>query len=207
MDVLDHSCSKLGFGGKMCIDGTKKMEEEITAPLIPFKLSEQFSAVLARSKYPEITGINDKLAGEWGIAILFVAVKKERINHVTELHDQLCAMPGMDGIRMILYVEHTVRIDNIADVLWRFCNNLDPRRDHFYGGKEKNILGLDGTRKSKKMDNFERPWPNIIAADDKTIAAVDKKWDQLGLGKIIFSPSLQYRTQLYRGGASVLDSE
>src|SRR6195952_4066908 len=28
MDVLDHSCSKLGFGGKLCIDGTKKMEEE-----------------------------------------------------------------------------------------------------------------------------------------------------------------------------------
>src|SRR3984957_3530475 len=30
MDVLDHSCSKLGFGGKMCIDGTKKFDEEIT---------------------------------------------------------------------------------------------------------------------------------------------------------------------------------
>ena len=29
MDVLDHSCSKLGFGGKMCIDGTAKFEEEI----------------------------------------------------------------------------------------------------------------------------------------------------------------------------------
>ena len=29
MDVLDHSCSKLGFGGKMCIDGTYKFEEEI----------------------------------------------------------------------------------------------------------------------------------------------------------------------------------
>src|SRR6476659_1690855 len=28
MDVLDHSCSKLGFGGKMCIDGTMKFEEE-----------------------------------------------------------------------------------------------------------------------------------------------------------------------------------
>jgi 4-hydroxy-3-polyprenylbenzoate decarboxylase len=28
MDVLDHSCSKMGFGGKMCIDGTGKYEEE-----------------------------------------------------------------------------------------------------------------------------------------------------------------------------------
>ncbi|MEI9807773.1 MAG: hypothetical protein WDO16_07790 [Bacteroidota bacterium] len=28
MDVLDHSCSKLGFGGKMCIDGTEKFEKK-----------------------------------------------------------------------------------------------------------------------------------------------------------------------------------
>ena len=28
MDVLDHSCSKLGFGGKMCLDGTFKFDEE-----------------------------------------------------------------------------------------------------------------------------------------------------------------------------------
>ena len=207
MDVLDHSCSKLGFGGKMCIDGTKKMEEEITAPLPTFKISEQFSAKDVLMRFREITGVNDHLAREWGIGILFVAVHKDRPNHVSELHEQLCGLPCIDGIKMVLYVEHTVNAGNIPDVLWRFCNNLDPRRDHFYGGKEKNILGLDGTRKSKKLDNFDRPWPNIIAADDKTIASVDEKWSALGLGEKIISPSLQYRTQLYGGGASVLDSE
>src|SRR5207344_2107827 len=30
MDVLDHSCSKFAFGGKMCVDATKKTEEELT---------------------------------------------------------------------------------------------------------------------------------------------------------------------------------
>ena len=43
MDVLDHSCSKLGFGGKMCIDGTQKTDEEITTPLLPFKADPGFS--------------------------------------------------------------------------------------------------------------------------------------------------------------------
>src|SRR6185369_10061682 len=28
MDVLDHSCSKFAFGGKMCVDATKKFAEE-----------------------------------------------------------------------------------------------------------------------------------------------------------------------------------
>ncbi len=105
-----------------------------------------------------------------------------------------------------MYVEHTVIAADIADVLWRFCNNLDPKRDHFYGGATKNILGLDGTRKTKKLDNFDRPWPNIIAADKETIAKVDAKWGDLGLGELIISPSLKYSTQLYEGGATVLDN-
>ena len=205
MDVLDHSCSKLGFGGKMCIDGTRKMEEEITTPLLPFKLLPDFSRKNIMSIYPEVIGINEKLAKEWDIPVLFVSVKKDRPHHVNELHQQLCKQAGLAGIKMILYVEHTVKIDDIADVLWRFCNNLDPKRDNFYAGG--NILGLDGTRKTKKLDNFDRPWPNIIVADDKTIAAVDGKWSALGIGEIIFSPSLRYKTQLYGGGATVLDSE
>ena len=207
MDVLDHSCSKLGFGGKMCIDGTKKQEEEITSPLVPFKLQSDFAREKVMVRFPEITSINEKLASEWDIPVLFVAVKKDRKNHIIELHQQICDQPGMEHIKMILYVENTVKAEDIADVLWRFCNNLDPKRDHFYAGKNKNILGLDGTRKSKKLDNFDRPWPNIIAADDQTIAAVDKKWDSLDMGNIIISPSLRYKTQLYGGGASVLDIE
>jgi 4-hydroxy-3-polyprenylbenzoate decarboxylase len=207
MDVLDHSCSKLGFGGKMCIDGTKKLEEEITTPLLPFRLHKDFSKDKLLSLFPEITGINAKLAKEWEIPVLFVAVEKNRPNHVRELHTQLCSSAGIEGIKMILYVEHTVNADDIADVLWRFCNNLDPKRDHFYAGTSNIILGLDGTRKTKKLDNFDRPWPNIIAADDQTIAAVDKKWADLGLGELIISPSLRYKTQLYGGEASVLDIE
>ena len=207
MDVLDHSCSKLGFGGKMCIDGTKKTDEEITTPLLPFKLSPAFSKNNILAIFPDITGINEIAAREWDMPVLMVSVKKDRPNQVTELHEKLARQQGMNGVKIILYVEHTINTDDIADVLWRFCNNLDPKRDHFYGGEQKNILGLDGTRKTKKFDNFERPWPNIIVADDKTIAAVDNKWKSLGLGEKIISPSFRYKTQLYRGGATVLDSE
>jgi 4-hydroxy-3-polyprenylbenzoate decarboxylase len=207
MDVLDHSCSKLGFGGKMCIDGTKKQEEEISDPLLPFTLNPAFSTGTILSLFPEITGINEQPAREWDIPVLFISIKKQRPNHVAGLHEQLCMQSGIENIKLICYVEHTVKINDIADILWRFCNNLDPKRDHFYGGAKKNILGLDGTRKSKKLDNFDRPWPNIIVADDETIAGIDKKWGGLGLGEKIISPSLRYKTQLYGGGAAVLERE
>lgn len=203
MDVLDHSCSKMGFGGKMCVDGTRKTEEEISAPLTPYEIPVNFSVSKIKGLFPEITSMCDLLM-QWNIPVLFVATRKNRPGHVAELHKALCNEAETKGLKLILYVEYTVNTADIADVLWRFCNNLDPRRDHFYAN---GILGLDGTRKTKKYDAFDRPWPNIIVADDVTIKAVDDKWASLGLGEKIISPSLRYKTQLYGGGATVLDNE
>jgi 4-hydroxy-3-polyprenylbenzoate decarboxylase len=207
MDVLDHSCSKMGFGGKMCIDGTRKTEEEQTEVLKPYKISAAFSAQQIMADMPEVNGVNEVLMRQWEIPVLMVSMKKDRPGHVRDLHTRIAVAPGMEGVKMVIYVEHTVDIHDIADVLWRFCNNLDPRRDNMYAGTHQQILGLDGTRKTKRHDNFDRPWPNIIAADDATIAKIDAKWSELGLGELLKSPSLKYKTQLYEGGATVLDSE
>lgn len=206
MDVLDHSCSKLGFGGKMCIDGTKKWDEELAEPLTPFKLHRNFSAEAIKSRNEEIKGINATLATNMDIPVLLVSVKKARKGHVEELHKTICEQEELQGIKMVIYVEHTVDVSHIGDTLWRFCNNLDPKRDHFYGGAEKNIIGLDGTRKTKELDGFDRPWPNIIVADEPTIKSVDEKWSQLGLGNLIKSPSLRYQSQMYGEEATVADN-
>lgn len=203
MDVLDHSCSKLGFGGKMCIDGTKKWEEEMTEPLLPFTLSKDFSVSKIKTAFPEVKDVNASLASGMQLPVLFIAVAKERIGHVKQLHRAIAALPELAGIKMILYVEHTVDVQDIADTLWRFCNNLDPKRDHFYGGASDNILGMDGTLKTKAMDGFERPWPNIIVADKATIKAVDEKWSAMGMGPLIKSPSLKYESQMYGEEAQI----
>jgi 4-hydroxy-3-polyprenylbenzoate decarboxylase len=112
----------------------------------------------------------------------------------------------------MLYVEHTVDAHDLATSLWRFCNNLDPRRDYFVierpseveEGKVFACLGFDGTRKTKEHDNFHRDWPNIIVASDATIEAVDRKWDQLGLGAFLPSPSLKFKGQVYGEEAVVI---
>ena len=64
-------------------------------------------------------------------------------------------------------------------------------------------MGLDGTRKTREFDGFERDWPNIIVADDTTIRSVDNKWEQLNIGPFISSPSLQYKDQMYGEEAAV----
>ena len=202
MDVLDHSCSKLGFGGKMCIDGTAKMEEEMDDNYEAGVLSQEPAAIAVnlKNRFPEIRSVNVSLL-EKEIPVLIIAVEKNRAGHIKQLHEQVAPMPEVQGLKMILYVEHTVDANDLPTALWRFCNNLDPKRDfHLYKNAVNRYtacMGLDGTRKTKEYDNFHRDWPNIIVADDATIKSVDEKWNALGIGGFIPSPSLKFKDQLY----------
>lgn len=207
MDVLDHSCSKLGFGGKMCIDGTGKFDEEKDDSYEPGVGSREPGLVASalKNKFSEIAAVNDRLLAK-DIPCLIISVEKKRKGHIKELHEQICTIKETAGVKMILYVEHTVDANDLPTALWRFCNNLDPKRDHHLAKRATSnsqlpahdaIMGFDGTRKTKEYDDFHRDWPNIIVADEKTIKAVDEKWDQLGIGKFIPSPSLKFRDQMY----------
>ncbi|HEX7906171.1 MAG TPA: menaquinone biosynthesis decarboxylase [Chitinophagaceae bacterium] len=219
MDVLDHSCSKLGFGGKMCIDGTGKFEEEVDESYESepdsYRVRSQEPGVIENSlqKFSEIKAVNTSLLKK-EIPCLIISVQKSKPGHIKELHEQICSLEEIEGIKMILYVEHTVDANDLTTALWRFCNNLDPKRDHFLCRRPTHdpiaigsrltthlsytaCIGFDGTRKTKEFDNFHRDWPNIIVADNATIQSVDEKWDSLGIDTFISSPSLKFKDQLY----------
>src|SRR5205085_5959039 len=72
MDVLNHSCSKLGFGGKMCIDGTFKFEEEKQDAATVHAVAQVSKEKLMQA-FPEITAININLL-KWNIPCLIVSV-------------------------------------------------------------------------------------------------------------------------------------
>ena len=212
MDVLDHSCSKLGFGGKMCIDGTSKHDEETDESSAFGVQGPELSEQLLQDKFPEIHYVNISLLKK-EIPCVIISVKKNRKGHIKELHEQVYSLEEMSGVKMILYVEHTVDANDLPIALWRFCNNLDPKRDsHITKRPTSNLnpdsyrdqtsnytacIGFDGTRKTKEHDDFNRDWPNIIVADNDTIGAVDAKWNDLNIGKFIPSPSLKFKDQLY----------
>ena len=205
MDVLDHSCSKLGFGGKMSIDGTFKEAEERADDYQPRPIfSDWENGLQALQKdFPEIHSINHQLLAQ-DIPVILVSIEKNRPGHFRALHQALANRPELGGIKMVLYVEHTVDPQDLSIALWRFCNNLDPKRDSLLvridlpdGLSYDACLGLDGTRKTKELDGFQRDWPNIIVANEQTIQAVDAKWEQLGLGPFLPSPSLKFKAQQY----------
>ena len=203
MDVLDHACTAFAFGGKMGIDATKKMPEELAG----FKASATagpivFDKASLQKEFPKIHAVNDLLL-TLGIPMLFVSVEKTEPGQLAAFAPTLFAHPIMANVKLVAVLDHTIDISRMTDAVWRFANNLDPKRDHypFRDAQGMTKMLFDGTRKTKELDGFERPWPNILVSDDATIKQVDAMWERLGLGAFIESPSLRYKSQMYGGGA------
>lgn len=208
-DVLDHSCSTMAFGGKMGIDATRKHEEEMmqlpegSRFQLPEINSEKWSELF--QKYLEVKTMNSDLI-EKRIPIIFLGVEKNRKNHLRELAQQLYDESIFENIKVILFLEPNFEITDVADAVWRFSNNIDPKRDHIMVQHHgKTSVAFDGTRKTEALDGFKRDWPNILASTHTTIQQIDAIWHKLGLGTFIKSPSLKYRNQLYQGGAVATD--
>lgn len=209
-DVLDHSCSRMAFGGKMGIDATRKLEEELmpgesSGSLVVAALQQSMAAIENEvKKHPELKAVNVQLL-MIGVPLVFVAISKNRKGHVRDMAGTLLASDAFSLVKVLIFLEDTMDISHVADAVWRFSNNVDPRRDHIdipaTSAGEVNHVAFDGTRKVKEFDGFERDWPNILASDEATIRRVDEIWNTLGLGQLIPSPSRKYAKQLYEGGA------
>jgi 4-hydroxy-3-polyprenylbenzoate decarboxylase len=117
--------------------------------------------------------------------------------------------PAFSLVKVLIFLEDNMDISDVADAVWRFANNVDPRRDHTMvkasRANEVDHVVFDGTRKTKAFDGFDRDWPNILASDEKTVKRIDEIWGKLGLGDFIPSPSVKYSKQLYAGGAVAVD--
>jgi 4-hydroxy-3-polyprenylbenzoate decarboxylase len=213
-DVLDHSCSRMAFGGKMGIDGTKKMIEEIDPAYPSFaidnnKLKNSIASIKnCVQQFDELKDVNVGLL-DLGIPVVFVSIHKARKGHVKEVAAKLLNDAAFSSVKVLIFLEDNMDISDIADAVWRFSNNVDPKRDSMMveskSENEVNHVVFDGTRKTKEMDGFDRDWPNILASDEITIQRIDAIWNTLHLGDFIESPSKKYRQQLYRGGAVAVD--
>ena len=191
----------------MCVDATRKLPEELRVSDSGFRVDNYYriDSKKLMNDFSEIVQVNDSLLS-LGISIVFLSVQKNRKNHLKELSESLFKNSELSKIKFVIFLESNVDCSDLKDAVWRFTNNIDPRRDSFIveqvvGDDGISHIAFDGTRKTKEFDNFDREWPNILAMDEKTIHLVDEKWERYGLGKFIPSPSLKYRKQLYKGGA------
>jgi len=168
IDVLDHSARALAFGGKLLIDGTRKLPEEggevPWAPRVHTELPQDPEA-LAQRQWP----------GVWGITL-----RKARPGQAWALAERLLRTSASAGIRLLLLADHDTALTP-EELLWAVLNNIDPERDaRVMAGVEGPVLVLDGTRKLPE-EGFHRVWPERIRMDERIKALVESRWKEYGL--------------------------
>lgn len=181
LDILDHSSQKQGFGSKLMIDATQDGESDN----IVFNLDD-LSVLL--EKVPDIEWINDEYIKN-GIPVINLTINNVEIT-INKLKQILVDNSILEGIKLIILTESFAKINDANILLWYVLNNIDPERDCIIIKRSSSsVLIVNACRKPKLKHVFERDWPNVVVMDDETINKVDEKWDKLGLGDFIESPS------------------
>jgi len=198
----------MSIGGKMFIDATKKFYEENKDNNNKSKSVLNIDINNIKKSNPEIFAINDKLLKE-NISLIVISIEKNKSNQVNEISNNILKTQDLSNIKIIIFVDKEVDIYDLSMVTWVCCNNIDPQRDSkIVNNHNKNSqIIIDGTRKTKIYDKFERDWPNIIISDEITINQIDNIWDKLNIGEFIKSPSLKYKNLKYSEGAVVVERQ
>jgi len=190
LDVLDHSSDKFCLGGKLGIDATLKLKEESsTIPIsndtgklvFPDLIADTLKKVIGRDKMINVLP-------EYKIAVIGLNQSGNNTS-VRKTVEKLKSNLTDGSLRLILAVDHKVDLNDLSMVAWQVLGNSDPLRDITIIS-EKTIF-VDATIKAFREGGFARRWPNVVTSEQKTIEDIDNKWDTLGLGPLITSPSLK----------------
>ena len=204
LDVLDHSSDTFAFGGKLGIDATVKTQEEMQgthpeADTTADIRGNVFEKLIAAN---HILSYNSSFLNE-NIPLVILSVENSKdIEVINNLKNVLNDTPGIERYKIILVVDHNVDVNDCFTVAWQVLGNSDPVRDHYY--ISGSVLLIDGTIKAWRMGGFSRRWPNVVFSDPDTIKTVDKKWEMLGIGDFIQSPSLKTICLRHNGNEEIM---
>jgi 4-hydroxy-3-polyprenylbenzoate decarboxylase len=190
-DVLDHASTAFSLGGKLCIDATRKLPEEIRNSL---ENNNQVSDINQLKeiieKYQEIQFTNYEYLS---YGIIVCGINKTLENQVKNLISRLWAENKFKTFRCLAFVNDSMRQLDADMLLWLILGNIDPVRDCTILSAETNIcVAIDATIKTQALDDFKRDWPSIILSSKETIGAIDQKWSTYNLDTFVSSPSLKF---------------
>ena len=176
-DVLDHATAKCGYGGKIALGLTN---------VAPKEAAPSFDG----TTLPSGIEVNYELLKEWSTVILY-ADNDEPINREEIAKAASC--------NFVVLFDTRAKGLTANELLWLFAANTEPTRDiSLVEGTL--IIDARAKRPGATKQNPAR-WPNIVTADEQTIALVDRRWEEYGIGEKVESPSLHYRRLQLSEGA------
>lgn len=180
LDVLDHSATQSLYGSKLGIDATSPYPGEESSDrkkgLSDIPSEEETLELLKKIIPKEVKEIAIPVR-DVKSPILFVSMEKRRPHAAKEIAKLIFNGPQLEGFKIVILFDLNVDIKNISTSIWKFFNNVDPKRDfHFFDGK----VGIDATRKGKE-EGYNREWPDEIEMSDSIKSKINKIWPGLGI--------------------------
>jgi 4-hydroxy-3-polyprenylbenzoate decarboxylase len=156
------------------------------------KAVERIFLPAMRMQIPELVDIHLPVEAVFH-NLMLVSIRKSYPGQARKVMNAIWSLGQAMFTKVIVVVDEDCDVQNVAEVVLRVANNIDPERDiqftlgpvdsldHSsrlpnYGSK----MGIDATRKWK-AEGFNRPWPAMIEMDRVTKAKVDALWEKLGL--------------------------
>ncbi|MBC8287386.1 MAG: menaquinone biosynthesis decarboxylase [Nitrospinae bacterium] len=172
LDVLNHASDQMLYGSKLGIDLTAKIEGELG-------YGKEIPALAHPHPLPtpeEVMGVFQELKScrilELQAPILLVALDKTTANQGAKFINAFLDHPDFSAIEIVIVLEGHVDITNISTVMWKFFNNIDPKRDFHF---QEERLGIDVTQKLPE-EGYQQNWPEEIEMTSEIKSRVDKKW-------------------------------
>jgi 4-hydroxy-3-polyprenylbenzoate decarboxylase len=154
--------------------------------------TERIFLPLLRMVLPEVVDMHLPPAGGFHNLVI-VAIRKEFPGHAQKVMNAIWGTGQMMFSKGIVVVDADIDPHDANEVLFRVTSNVDPRRDLLFTEGPLDVLdhssdrfaygskvGIDATRKSAKLDNFQRQWPRDLVFPQEILDRVAKRWKDYG---------------------------
>jgi len=154
------------------------------------KAVERIFLPLMKLTIPELVDVNLPIEGVFH-NLMIVSIRKSYPGQARKVMNAIWSLGQAMFTKCVVVVDEDVNVHDLADVVLKVFNNIDPERDiQFTMGPVDSLdhaarlpdygskMGIDATRKWTS-EGFTRPWPDEITMDEKTRALVEGKWKAL----------------------------
>jgi len=157
------------------------------------KAVERIFLPLMQLTLPEIVDVNLPPEGVFH-NLMIVSIRKSYAGHARKVMSGIWAMGQAMFTKCVIVVDEDCDVQDLAEVVLRVTNNIDPERDiQFTMGPVDSLdhasrlpnygskMGIDATRKWA-VEGFTREWPQMLTMPEEVKARVEKIVKDLGLG-------------------------
>lgn len=200
-DSSNQPSARFGVEGKILIDATCKFEGKDKKRRVKNEFDIEGIAEALTDKDLLIDSFNTRLM-KVGIPFLVLSVGNRQGLSIRSLAAKV--LRKLDGSvpKFIFFVDKGFLVNEPLLVAWYTIGNVDPIKDCYVMDNdqgEMSCLVIDGTRKVERLESNLHQVPGIVGSSASTISRVTQKWESLGIGELVESPTLMIEeTPLYK---------